>query len=170
MWLRRLYTGPDGRDLVAMDSRRRVFTGLLRRLLVLRDDVCVTPWCDAVIAHADHTRPARRGGLTDLANGGGRCARCNYVKEAPGWRVRVTRPGPARQVEVDTPLRRRYTSTPPPLLGWGWQPHTHAGPGVAAAPGGIVVIRPPQASESRPRRDATGSVLERFLAGVVPAA
>ena len=42
VWLRRLYTTPDGRDLVAMDSRRRVFTGLLRRMLVLRDDVCVT--------------------------------------------------------------------------------------------------------------------------------
>ena len=27
VWLRRLYTGPGGRDLVAMDSRRRLFTG-----------------------------------------------------------------------------------------------------------------------------------------------
>ena len=95
VWLRRLYTSPDGRDLVAMDSRRRVFTGLLRRMLVLRDDVCSTPWCDGIIAHADHTRPVREGGPTDLANGGGRCARCNYVKEAPGWSVRVTRPGPS---------------------------------------------------------------------------
>ena len=105
VWLRRLYTGPDGRDLVAMDSRRRVFTGLLRRLLVLRDDVCATPWCDGVIAHADHTRPVRQGGPTDLANGGGRCARCNDVKEAPGWRVRVTRPGPARQLRGRHPPR-----------------------------------------------------------------
>ena len=141
VWLRRLYTGPDGRDLVAMDSRRRAFTGLLRRLLVLRDDVCATPWCDGVIAHADHTRPVRQGGRTDLANGGGRCARCNYVKEAPGWRVRVTRPGPARQLQVDTPLGRRYTSTPPPLLGWGWQPHTHPRD-PADATGGHAAARP----------------------------
>ena len=84
VWLRRLFTSPDGRDLVAMDSRRRVFTGLLRRLLVLRDDVCATPWCDGVIAHADHARPVRDGGTTAFENGNGRCARCNYVKEAPG--------------------------------------------------------------------------------------
>ena len=72
VWLRRLFTSPDGRDLVAMDSRRRVFTGLLRRLLVLRDDVCATPWCDGVIAHADHTRPvgtaARRPSRTATAS------------------------------------------------------------------------------------------------------
>ena len=220
VWLRRLYTGPDGRDLVAMDSRRRVFTGLLRRLLVLRDDVCVTPWCDGVIAHADHTRPVRQGGRTDLANGGGRCARCNYVKEAPGWRVRVTRPGPARELEVDTPLRRRYTSTPPPLLGWGWQPHTrgrdpdnatgpHAAerpdrhpdavaavnagpdavrpvaapdidaaeacsarsrPGVGAALGSPPILAAPVEPGVEPHGDPTGSVLERYLAGLLPAA
>ena len=128
VWLRRLYTAPEGRDLVAMDSRRRVFTGLLRRMLVLRDDVCSTPWCDGVIAHADHTRPVRDGGPTDLANGGGRCARCNYVKEAPGWSVRVTRPGPSPELEVTTPLGRRYRSHPPPLLGWGWQPRGPAAP------------------------------------------
>ncbi len=40
VWLRRLFTTPDGRDLVGMESRRRLFTGLLRRMLVLRDDVC----------------------------------------------------------------------------------------------------------------------------------
>ena len=95
VWLRRLYTSPDGRDLVAMDSRRRVFTGLLRRMLVLRDDVCATPWCGAPIVHADHTTAVRDGGATAWGNGGGTCARCNQVKEAPGWRVSVIHPGPA---------------------------------------------------------------------------
>jgi hypothetical protein len=64
VWVRRLYTSPDGRDLVAMDSRRRLFGGLLRRMLVLRDDLCTTPWCEAPIAHADHTTPASEGGPT----------------------------------------------------------------------------------------------------------
>ena len=64
VWIRRLYTCPGGRDLVAMDSRRRVFTGLLRRMLVLRDDVCSTPWCGAPIVHADHTTAVREGGAT----------------------------------------------------------------------------------------------------------
>ena len=84
VWLRRLYTSPSGRDLVAMDSRRRLFTGLLRRMLVLRDDVCTTPWCGAAIAHADHATPARDGGPTDFVEGNGKCVRCNHTKEAPG--------------------------------------------------------------------------------------
>jgi hypothetical protein len=128
VWLRRLYTSPDGRDLVAMDSRRRAFTGLLRRMLVLRDDVCRTPWCEAAIAHADHATPARSGGATDLVDGNGRCARCHYTKEAPGWLVAPTRtspPGPTdrqrtrHELQVRTPLGRRYASQAPPLLGWG---------------------------------------------------
>ncbi len=94
MWLRRVYTSPSGRDLVAMDSRRRIFPALLRRMLVLRDDVCVTPWCGAPVVHADHAIPVRDGGVTSWVNGDGRCARCNHVKEAPGWSVSVTAPGP----------------------------------------------------------------------------
>ncbi len=136
VWVRRLYTSPDGRDLVAMDSRRRLFDGLLRRMLVLRDDVCTTPWCEAPIAHADHTTPSRAGGVTSLGTGTGKCARCNYGKEAPGW-LTVAVPvgadpesaGPStgvtteverHDVHVRTPLGRRYVSQPPPLLGWGW--------------------------------------------------
>ena len=148
MWVRRLYTTPDGRDLVAMDSRRRLFGGLLRRMLVLRDDVCTTPWCEAPIVHADHTTPARDGGRTGFEDGNGKCARCNQTKEAPGWRTRVTSPAArrppstaatisttagqdprggeaggrlARVVQVTTPLGHQYASEPPPLLGWGSQ-------------------------------------------------
>ena len=139
MWVRRLYTTPDGRDLVAMDSRRRLFGGLLRRMLVLRDDVCTTPWCEAPIVHADHTTPARDGGRTGFEDGNGKCARCNQTKEAPGWRTRVvltegrhsvhngdrprqaggTSGRQARVVQVTTPLGHQYQSEPPPLLGWG---------------------------------------------------
>ncbi|GGL28254.1 DUF222 domain-containing protein [Phycicoccus endophyticus] len=121
VWVRRLYTAPGGRDLVAMDSRRRGFSGLLRRLLVLRDDVCSTPWCDAAIVHADHTHPVRAGGPTSLANGAGRCARCNQVKEAPGWRVHVVRGSPL-ELELVDPTGRRHRSQAPPLLGWGSDP------------------------------------------------
>jgi hypothetical protein len=121
VWLRRLYTSPDGRDLVAMDGRRRLFTGLLRRMLVLRDDTCTTPWCDAPIVQADHTSPARDGGPTSFDNGSGACARCNQVKEAPGWRVDVIRGSP-REIEVRTPSGHAYRSLAPPLLGWGSDP------------------------------------------------
>ena len=104
VWVRRLYTTPDGRDLVAMDSRRRLFGGLLRRMLVLRDDVCTTPWCEAPIVHADHTTPARDGGPTSFRDGAGMCARCNQGKEAPGWRHRVSVRDAGRVVQVSTPL------------------------------------------------------------------
>ena len=89
VWLRRLYTSPDGRDLVAMDSRRRVFGGMLRRMLVLRDDVCTTPWCEAPIVHADHATAVHDYGRTTFVEGNGKCARCNHTKEAPGWNTRV---------------------------------------------------------------------------------
>ena len=111
-----------------MDSRRRLFGGLLRRMLVLRDDVCTTPWCEAPIVHADHTTPARDGGPTSFQEGAGKCARCNQGKEAPGWRHRVKvvqHPHGddgelgRRVVQVTTPLGHRYLSEPPPLLGWG---------------------------------------------------
>ncbi len=107
VWLRRLYTEPDGRDLVGMDSRRRTFSGLLRRMLVLRDDVCTTPWCDALVAHADHSDPARDGAPTSFVNGRGTCARCNLVKEAPGWSVSVRDP-----LSSPVPARRRRRATP----------------------------------------------------------
>ena len=134
VWLRRLYTSPDGRDLVAMDSRRRYFSGHLRRMLVLRDDVCSTPWCDAPIAHADHTTPARDDGRTSFTTGSGKCARCNYGKEAPGW-ITVTgaasgsgSAGARPRLVLTTPLRRRYVSEPPPVLGWGWTSPTEPHP------------------------------------------
>ncbi|SES47555.1 protein of unknown function [Pedococcus cremeus] len=41
--LRRLFTSPDASQLVAMDSRRRVFDGQLRRFLTVRDQACRTP-------------------------------------------------------------------------------------------------------------------------------
>ncbi len=124
VWLRRLYTSPDGRDLVAMESRRRLFDGLLRRMLILRDDVCTTPWCEAPIAHADHTTPSRAGGVTSFHSGTGKCERCNYGKEAPGWLTLAvpavdtgTRgASPRHRVQVRTPLGRVYVSEPPPLL------------------------------------------------------
>ena len=171
VWVRRLYTTPGGRDLVAMDSRRRVFAGLLRRMLVLRDDVCATPWCEAPMVHADHTTPVRDGGRTAWANGDGRCARCNQAKEAPGWAVRVPTPDPPREshasgdrprrpagaaarrprhrpreLEVTTPTGHRYRSHAPPLTGWGWEPS-----------------RPP-------KRPLTASRLERHLVDLLAAA
>lgn len=158
VWLRRLLTSPDGRDLVAMDSRRRIFGGLLRRMLVLRDDVCVTPWCDAPVVHADHTHPVHAGGATSLDNGGGRCARCNGVKEAPGWWVHVVRGSPL-ELETTTPSGHGYRATSPPLLGWGTEP-----------PDDPSQDPPDDRSHDPPQSPSRHSVLERRLQELLDAA
>jgi hypothetical protein len=122
--LRRLFTNPDGSQLVAMDSRRRVFDGQLRRFLLVRDQTCRTPWCDAPIRHADHVVPDRAGGATSTPNGQGLCEACNHAKEAPGWSAATLDPGPSpadphapvHRVRTTTPTGHTYDSTAPPVL------------------------------------------------------
>lgn len=130
-WLRRLYTSPDRRHLVAMDSHRRAFPALLRRLIEYRDQVCATPYCGAPIRHIDHTEPVHGGGATTYTNGRGTCVRCNLAKEAPGWSAIVTDSttvsrdasaddvhgktvGAERVVTLTTPTGHTYASRPPP--------------------------------------------------------
>jgi len=180
VWVRRLYSSPDGRDLVAMDSRRRLFGGLLRRMLVLRDDVCTTAWCQAPIVHADHTTPVREGGRTQFVQGAGKCARCNQTKEAPGWRTRVSvqrvqdhdldgvRSQARRVVQVSTPTGHTYSSEPPPLLGWGsTERRADAGPGGSRGrqTGAKRPLRRPRSSRRSPvpRPPRNTSHLERHL-------
>ena len=117
--LRRLFTHPASGELVAMESRARAFPDALIQLLVLRDQTCRTPWCDAPVRHGDHVVRHAAGGVTSAANGEGLCEACNYTKEAPGWQARPapgSRPG-GHQVEIITPTGHRYRSRPPPQPG-----------------------------------------------------
>ena len=113
VWLRRLYASPTTGELVAMDSRARLFPASLARFIRLRDQVCRTPWCDAPIRHIDHVQRHAGGGPTSSANGAGLCEACNHAKEAPRWRAR---PGPDGTVTTTTPTGHSHTSRPPPLL------------------------------------------------------
>jgi hypothetical protein len=122
-WIRRLYTRPDSGQLAAMDSRRRVFDDSLRRFILLRDQRCRTPWCDAPIRHADHVRPAARGGPTSAGNGEGLSADCNYVRQAPGWHASIDDAASGGTLRITTPTGHTYTSTPPAL------PRPRPGPG-----------------------------------------
>lgn len=85
--LRRLYAHPRSGALVALESRARLFPRGLANFIGLRDQRCRTPYCDAPIRHHDHAQPHSKGGPTSAVNGLGTCERCNYVKEAAGWRV-----------------------------------------------------------------------------------
>ncbi|SDL96476.1 HNH endonuclease, partial [Arthrobacter sp. ok362] len=116
VWLRRLYTHPAAGDLVAMDSRARIFPAGLRRFIQARDDTCRTPYCDAPIRHLDHIVPRHGGGSTSQSNGAGLCEACNYTKETPGWTA-IPRPGPRHTIELTTPTGHTYHSTAPPLPG-----------------------------------------------------
>lgn len=126
IWLRRAFADPADGSLIALESRRRLFPLGLRQALIVRDQTCRTPWCDAPIRHADHVHPHVRGGPTSLANGAGLCQACNLAKQAPGF---TTRPGQATDgqgggtIYITTPTGHTYTSRPPPLPGTrGTQP------------------------------------------------
>src|SRR5262249_36555905 len=88
--LRRLYAHPRSRAVRAMESRARVFPRGRAAFIELRDQRCRTPYCNAPIRHRDHAQPWAEGGSTTADNGLGSCERCNYAKEATGWRVRTS--------------------------------------------------------------------------------
>ncbi|MFJ6537749.1 HNH endonuclease [Paenarthrobacter sp. NPDC091711] len=127
VWLRRLYTAPGTGELLATDSKARLFTGRLRRFIETRDDTCRTPYCDAPIRHIDHVVSWQSGGKTNLTNGAGLCEACNHTKEHPGWTTRTlhgethggTHGGAygVHTLEVTTPTGHTYQSKAPPLPG-----------------------------------------------------
>ncbi|WGM20997.1 DUF222 domain-containing protein [Paenarthrobacter sp. OM7] len=114
--IRRLYTAPGSGELLAMDSKARVFPQRLRRFIEVRDATCRTPYCDAPIRHMDHVVPWHNGGTTTLNNGAGLCEACNHTKENPGWSAGVPH-GQTHTLEVRTPTGHIYQSKAPPLPG-----------------------------------------------------
>ncbi|MFD1846793.1 HNH endonuclease [Arthrobacter flavus] len=116
VWLRRLYTAPATRELVAMDSKARLFTKAQKRFIVARDDTCRMPYCDAPIRHVDHIIPWHRRGPTTITNGAGLCEACNHTKEVSGWKAHP-RSGRRHSLRISTPTGHFYDSTAPPLPG-----------------------------------------------------
>ena len=113
--LRRLYAHPRSGALVAMESRARIFPRGLAAFIDLRDQRCRTPYCDVPIRHRDHAQPWARGGPTTADNGRGSCERCNYTKEAPGWRVSTSIDEThTHTAEFTTPTGKTYRSGAPP--------------------------------------------------------
>lgn len=86
VYLRRLFTAPATGELVAMDSKARLFPGGMRRFIEARDATCRTPYCDAPIRHIDHIVSWSSAGPTSLNNGAGLCEQCNHMKESPAGR------------------------------------------------------------------------------------
>lgn len=106
-FLRRLFTRPDKKQLIAMDSRSRRFPHGLRLMVSLRDDTCRVPFCDAKILDTDHTTAVKDGGETSWQNASGLCGACNQIKENTGWR----HTGNPEALTVKTPTGHAYTRT-----------------------------------------------------------
>ena len=114
-WWRRLFTHPTqagGQQVVDLDHRRRRFTGWLAELIRWRDWTCRDPYCDAPIRHLDHLHRHHDGGPTTPSNGRGVCERGNYVRELPGWSIRLIDPD-THTVITTTPTGHQYLSNPP---------------------------------------------------------
>ena len=98
-----------------MDTTARLFTANQRKFLVLRDQACRTPWCDAPVRHADHITGHANGGATSTASGQGLCEACNHTKQAPGWTQQAV---PGGGVLTTTPTGHQYLSRQPHPPGW----------------------------------------------------
>nr|WP_051421001.1 HNH endonuclease signature motif containing protein [Paenarthrobacter nicotinovorans] len=116
VWLRRLYTAPESGELLAMDSKARLFPHRHRRFIEARDHTCRTPYCDAPIRHIDHVVPWHSGGATTLDNAAGLCEACNHTKENPGWAA-TPLPEDTHTLSISTPTGHTYQSKAPPLPG-----------------------------------------------------
>lgn len=110
-WIRRLYVAPETGELVAMDSKARLFPPGLKRFLQVRDQLCRTPYCDAPIRHYDHVVPWREDKNTSDANGQGLCEACNQAKESAGWSA-LTVPGTGHHIDSrNTQARKQAAET-----------------------------------------------------------
>jgi len=116
-WIRRLYTDPRTGELQDVDGRRRLFRGEVRRFILLRDQRCRTPFCDARIHDVDHAQRHADGGETTAENGVGHCQRFNLAKEIPGWSSSLdpATEQSAGRLTIVTPTGHTYTSTSPIL-------------------------------------------------------
>ena len=119
-WIRRLYTDPDTGHLITGDTRRRDFNHSQRQFLVARDQTCRSAYCDAPIRHSDHVTGHVNNGPTDIKDGQGLCANCNYLKAMAGWSSRVEPNG--HTIMTTTPTGHTHRSDPPrPPTSPPWQ-------------------------------------------------
>ena len=112
VWLKRLFLRPDDHQLIAMESKARLFPPALAEFIELRDRWCRTSYCGARIRHHDHVRRHSNGGPTSAENGEGLCADCNASKEAAGFATKSV-PGGSHTVEMVTPTGHVYSTGPP---------------------------------------------------------
>ncbi|MCG7444367.1 HNH nuclease [Mycobacteroides abscessus subsp. abscessus] len=110
---KRIFTSATTGEILAMDSRSRLFPKALAELVRLRDRTCRGPYCDAPITHIDHIQRHAQGGPTTLTNAQGLCARCNLAKEALTVTLANTETTASTSTIWTTQSGRTYTSATP---------------------------------------------------------
>ncbi len=132
-WLRRWFTDPADATVASIDTRKRRFTGGLRRLIIARDRRCRGPACSSAIRDGDHLDDHATGGATSGANGAGDCQRCHHLEDHPDMTVTSVGgldPWSSRTAEAKTaaaaallrwttPIGHRIITQAPPALGYG---------------------------------------------------
>lgn len=117
----RLYTAPGDQELIAMDSKARIFPDKLKRFIGIRDRHCRTPFCDGLVEETDHVLQYARGDKTTVANASGRCATCNKAKQADGW-YEYTAFRDRHSMMICPGSAMSYRSTAPPATGFMHKP------------------------------------------------
>lgn len=122
--------GGDG-AVLDVGRARRLFTGALRRALVLRDGGCAFPSCDRPPGWADahHIVSWVDGGLTSLDNGVLLCGLHHRFIHASDWQIRLGRDRhpefiPPAHVDPDRRPRRNHHHRPGPTAGRAFHPRT----------------------------------------------
>lgn len=87
--LRRLVTDPQTGHLLDIGRKRYAVPDALREFIVMRDQRCRFPGCNAraATAEVDHALPWEGGGSTNRANLGALCKRHHQVKSLGGWEI-----------------------------------------------------------------------------------
>ncbi|TQL73619.1 HNH endonuclease [Enteractinococcus coprophilus] len=164
--LRRLFTDPTATQLLGMESRGRNFPAGLRKMMLMRDNGCRNPFCEATMKDGDHIEGHAKGGKTALNNGSGLCGYCNQLKENRGWK----HTGDAQSLTVTTPTGHEYTKPPAPLLpGQEFEVEPLAapvpeGPPTQGAPRpGSIPKRPPKTQPEPYRRKSHRIAITQYL-------
>lgn len=154
-WIRRVFTDPASGQVRQVDERRRLFTGAIRRAILLRDQGCRS--CGAPIREVDHVTPHSAGGPTTMASGQGLCQRCNLTKQLPGWTATAFEVEGSHVVLTRTPTGNRYLSEAPTAL-----PASHQ----ASEPESESDVAIAPSGEERRRRRRGISVEHRLHEGI----
>src|SRR5690625_6868139 len=59
LFLRRVFTAPQTQQVIGLESTARAFPSGLRKMALVRDRACLTPFCEAPIVDTEHIVPYR---------------------------------------------------------------------------------------------------------------